>query len=246
MRGLMASSAVVLLSLLAGNAWSGVVLVSDDFNDNSLDTSKWTKSGNVVEQNQHVTLTERGRLITRQEFDPLVVGRLHITGTWHFVSSTYDADYLEVLTRCDGQGTGDYMNDDVNGIKFRLVTGYHQISITELVNSPVATWSEVSCPDISVNLGDTFAFDITDDGTNLSFFVQKIGGDGASAALTAACSTHFASNHTVFHNRENGVSYLDNVVIETAPVPEPSTFALFAAAALGLLTAAWRKRRQAA
>jgi hypothetical protein len=100
---------------------------------------------------------------------------------------------------------------------------------------------------IHIHNGDSFNFTIRDDGSNVMFSVQPIG--GAVTTISAIDASHFASNYIDFENRQRSenlvpiVSYLDDVVVTgTAAVPEPSTLTL---AATGLLCivgcGAWRR-----
>jgi hypothetical protein len=211
---------------------SGTVLLQDDFNDNSLDASKWMTSASipfphgpasVTEQNQHIELLNRGHLITRAEFDPRTAGPLQITGTWNFPSlpGYFPADTMQVLTRSDGVPGGVY-GETQNGIEFFVSMG-GGMAIRTRVNGVGGDSTNLVTGGTPIDHDQPFDFVITDDGLNLSFSVQVHG--GGSATITATSPLSFSTNHVVFHNREftsaNDLSYLDDVVISSVPANRP-------------------------
>ena len=219
------------------------VLVQDNFNDNSIDQTKWTpnpNSGTVVEANGRIEITNRGYLDTAAQYDPLVQGPLRITGEWTFQNADWPGhDIMAVLTRSDAVPTGTY-RETQNGIEFQL-NGDGGLRILSRVNGVETYLAPIL--DFEVNSGERFFFDARDDGLNLSFFVQQIGGAGRSASLTATSPLDFGSDLIVFHNRENSsTAYLDNVTIEQ--VPEPSTFVLASLGSLGILGYAVKRRNR--
>jgi pimeloyl-ACP methyl ester carboxylesterase len=206
----------------------GQILLQDDFNDNSFNNAIWRVDlsgprgpASVTEQNQRMEIVNRGHLFTAEQFDPLAVGGLCITGTWTFNDATHpDHDFMQILTRSDGRPSGGF-GETFNGIEFH-VNGNDFIAIEEKVNGSANPLSD-RVP-LQVDDGDTFDFEITDDGSNLRLTMREVGGQGATATVGATSSRRFALNHITFHNREanngNGreLAYLDNVVI-TATLP---------------------------
>jgi len=245
MRSTMALAVLSVVSFGIREASAGILL-QDDFNDNSLDGSKWTTNlsgprgpASVVETNQRIEDTNRGYLITNPQFNPLTQGPLEITGQWTILGADNPThDILAMLTRSDGIPSGSY-GETYNGIEFQI-NGADAISINTTVNG---ARTQLATQDLVVNSGDVFSFDIHDDGANLSFLVQQVGGSGRNALITASSSLAFAANHVVFHNREategSHTSYLDNVVI--SQVPEPSSLTLAALGAVGIVVYALKQ-----
>src|SRR5262249_26431067 len=155
------------------------------------------------------------------EFDPATVGPLVITGTWTFdlpVTAFQQEDMMSIFTRTDATFDGPPYGSIRNGVGFNLLM--HQDNPGGMgINYRVAGGDYVNlAPEpIQIRNHASFRFTIEDDGLNVAFSVQQIGGAGASASLTASVPQHFATNHIVFHNGQfsivNKVSYLDDVVL---------------------------------
>lgn len=216
------------------------ILLQDNFNDNVLDTNKWTALTSgivgtpaVQETNQQILLTGRGYLITKQEFNP-VTWNLRIRGRWTFVSSD---DFLQILTRSDAVPTGAY-SETQNGIEFLATAISDSMSILSRGTASATSVSQ----SYTINAGESFDFDIMDNGTNLSFTLTKVGTPGHTLTITTTSTSVMPSNYIVFHNRENGrQSYLDDVLI-TANVPEIQSCLIVALGmALGWFLKAKRK-----
>jgi hypothetical protein len=121
---------ILAVSLGGPTARADSVLLQDDFNDNSLDPSKWTVvlpnidgTPGVTEQNQHIELTDRGYLVTANQYDPSLVGPLTLTGTWTFNSATnsfQQEDRTGVITRSDAVPYGPPYGEVHNGVGFFL------------------------------------------------------------------------------------------------------------------------------
>ena len=216
---------------------SASILLQDDFNDNSLDPTKWTTNANiargpasVTETNQHLEIVNRGHLITTQQFDPFVVGPLAISGTWVFPKTGLpDGDFMQILTRSDGIPDNSNFGETKNGILFMAnANGNGNLQIVSMVNS---VGNLLATMPFHFVANQPYAFTILDNGINLSLTLSELFGTHSSSTLTATSSNVYAQNHVVFHNREanngNGheLAILDNVVIEslTPPVPEPSS-----------------------
>jgi len=217
---------LVLLLGVIGKALAGVVLLQDDFNDNSLDSSLWTtvttgpfsSGASIAEQNQRIEMINRGYLVTVQQFDPLTAGPIRITGAWTLDEDPPFRDGLVVVTRSDAIRTSNFGNVN-SGIGFSIEEGFG-VLIVKFVNGGAAV---VASATVGVGAGETFKFEILDDGVNLSFTINEVGGDGTSATITATDATDFASDFVLFFNRERFFpfdvfeAFLDDVKIEVAP-----------------------------
>ncbi len=203
------------------------VTLADNFDDNSLDSNLWQINTNipaggaaVTEQNGRLELKNRGHLITRQEYKPGAadLGSIRVKGLWTF--NSWD-DRLQILTRSDGQ-PGGANGQTQNGIEFYVQVGYASpVRIYRVENGTRTQLAETTIQ--YVDRGDTFAFDIFDDGQNVTFAITEVAStfifDGLSASTAATTGADFPSNHVVFHNRQRTSSdytaFLDNVQIAT-------------------------------
>ncbi len=232
---------------LGAQAASAGILLQDDFNDNSIDPLKWTTnttipagSASVNEMNGRMELVNRGHLVTAQQYDPLVVGGVRITGRWTF--ALFDvADFLQILTRSSGTPDGAF-GETTEGVEFQSTL----TTLSILGRGGVAV-ANVSTP-ITIGMGDVFDFEIVDDGFNVSIALNEVGGDGTTAFVSTTSATDAATDFVVFHNREAAVgsghvAYLDDVVIQT--VPEPSSLVLASLGVAGLFVIRRRQNRKA-
>lgn len=240
---------VAAASMTTAIARADVILLQDNFNDNSLDPTKWlVTKGSVSEVNQRIELFDRGILATQSQFDPASLGGVRISGQFRFLDGTFpDHDFLQILTRSDGVPGGGF-NEVENGIEFHA-NANDTIEIVSHVNG-VLTLLSAFVP-LQIDDNDLFHFEAFDDGFNLSFSMTEVGGQGAFATVTASSPLIFAQNRIVFHNRENNnssasLNYLDDVLIEQVPgaaaTPEPSSAALLG---FGLAGAGYIRHRRA-
>ena len=224
--GHMVAVILALTLATAGPSWATTILVADDFNDNGLDGAKWTvvtagipqDPKGVNEINQQIELEGRAHLNTVAQLNPATAPEdgLRITGQWTFVSGD---DMLQILTRSDGTPGGGY-GETNNGVEFRVL-GWNDGSAMTIGGRGGAGVSGVAnAGNLNVAAGETYNFEVLDDGLNLTFSMQQVGGT-KQRTVTAASSSAMGSNLVTFHNRESGRrSNLDNVVIES-PDPTP-------------------------
>jgi hypothetical protein len=219
------------------------ILLQDNFDDNSLDSSKWITvtsgipgSPSVSESNSRLQLNNRGYLVSADQFDP-ANGGLRLEGRWTFGAD----DFIQVLTRSDGTpDPGNCCGETLNGIEF-----FGFVNDTMSIGTRIGGGAKttLSSTGIDIDPGDVFDFLITDDGDALTFELSELGGDGSYGMLTANSTQVFADNYLVFHNRETSrTSFLDDVVVSRLQaVPEPSTILIWSLGLLGLI--GWRRRR---
>ena len=244
---LVATLAMAILGFCALTAEANLILLQDNFDDNSLDASNWNvvtagipqNPKSAVEQNQQMELQGRAHLNTVQQFDPsdaVNVGGLKITGTWQYITAD---DFLQILTRTDGVPSGSY-GETQNGIEFRAFGHNESIEIGSRGAASVSGVVSGLMPN-GIGANDVFDFEITDDGSDLSITLTRQSNPSDTVTATGTSSYAPATNLISFHNRETGRrSNLDNVVVESLTIPEPATLALAAVGLLGL-----RRRRRA-
>lgn len=196
--------------------------IFDDFEDDILDEVIWATNldipqggAAVREQNGRAELVARGHLVTSGEFDP-AEGGLRVSGDWTF-ANTGDVDFLQILTQSDGvPDPGNCCGETQNGVEFFIATDSGNLTIrTRGSEIGIAQTTTGSLGPISQ--GQSFFFEITDDGENVTFTVTQT--DDQSRTATVEGTVEFDNvnrNHVVFHNRESAgrTVYLDNVTIE--------------------------------
>jgi hypothetical protein len=230
------------LALLAGiHQAAAAVLLSDDFNSNVLDTSKWSINTTpsyyaqgtpmVVVTNQRCEITARGYLNTVADYDPAAPGGLLITGTWTFVSVA-GSDLPWIVTRSSSVPAG-LFGEISDGVNFRIsVSTAPSPSQFYIAGSGGATVTGLNVVSNTLNLaqGDSVNFTIMDDGTNLSFSVAKIGDSTQAASATAICTNHLAANKITFYNQQyaGSTAAVDNVIVQTIPPPFSVNIKMFA------------------
>ncbi len=233
---------------LALPAQAEIILLEDDFNDDSIDTNKWlteeTGAADVDETGNRMQFTERGYLYTKSEFDPNDYPSPGITvkGDWTMGSGTGIYAGFSFATRSDGIPIGVYRQPQ-NGILCDL-EGYHnKIRILEYSNYDGTNGKTtlVASTDLGFTIasGDTVELTVVDDGTNVSFTVTK-GVNTKTISTTSTLDNNV--DHILFCNSIHvggHVSYLDDVKISV--IPEPSTIVLLLTGLLGLLV--WRRRK---
>lgn len=234
----------VALALVAGiHPAAATVLLSDNFDANVLDTSQWAINTSlsdiygtpmVVVQNQRCEITARGYLNTVTNFDPAAPGGLLITGTWTFVNCAGGGnDSPWVVTRSSGVPSNYYVGSGevTDGINFRTSIPYTPAPPNPFAivggGGTVVTGLNVVSNTLNLAQGDSANFTITDDGTNLTFALVKVGDSSQAAYATAVCTNRMAVNKISFYNREysSDTAALDNVVVQTIPGGPPLTIA---------------------
>jgi hypothetical protein len=255
---------ISIIALLAGAA-SANSLLQDSFagNNGSLpNPSNWTvnttpPSSAVTLYNNQCLFQNRGYLNSQTQFNPSTSGGLNITGIWTFQSGqNYDFDYMQVLTRCSGTPDPANYYDATAGIEFLAQADQSGGIITLNDIGIEAFGSSTPTNRVSTNSGLSWgnianvplAFQITDDGTDLSFHLN-IADDPARWMNEVGQQTALepSTNYITFYNRETELGYqfddlLGNVQVTTL-VPEPTTLALLV---LGIGAGVLRRPRRAA
>lgn len=227
---------------LANSSWGApvVTLLSDDFNDGVINLSLWStnstanSNSSVSEGGGKLTLQSRGYLIANVGgLDPVNDGPIRIRGELTLAMASFpDQDFLQVVTRSDATPFGAF-GEVQNGVSFEI-NGNDFIRISTW-QSGVQTFISPFVP-LQVDDGDSFFFEAIDDGLHLLLSVSEIGGQGATASVSAT-SNLVLSDLVTFYNRElsTSIAQLDNV--EIARVPEASSVLLVSLAGFALLIA---------
>ncbi|MCX7423786.1 MAG: DNRLRE domain-containing protein [Planctomycetia bacterium] len=188
---------------------------TDDFHHGMLDTSKWTSPRAVAVTNGGAVFSDRDYLNTVQGFN-LANGTVRITGSVTFGS---DTDLFQVLTRSNGTPTGAFFETQ-SGLELFVNAVNDTISIGTRAGG---VFTSLTSGTLSANLGDTFTFVITDNGSMMTATVTEVGGDGSTATISANSTLNTGSNLVTIHNREGGnTSTLNNVTITQALATQPT------------------------
>ena len=188
----------------------GTLLLQDDFNDNQLDLSKWTTvlaggwGASVTEQNQRIELVNAGWLVTAQQFDPVGLHGLRITGRCRYQQWATDFEVVSVTTRTNGVPTDPY-NMPQSGIRFLYATTQSTpfIEFFGLSGTQPATSGS-----IAVSAGDEVAFDIRDEGATVSITVTKVSDPAQSASATATITQDQTTQKRIaWFNRPGNLGY---------------------------------------
>ncbi|WP_035606468.1 LamG-like jellyroll fold domain-containing protein [Haloferula sp. BvORR071] len=199
--------------------------ITDNFNDGIFDTTRWGRKLNVqpggaavTETGTQIELTGRGHLNTASQFNPDTVGGLYITGKWTFKT---DEDFLQILTRTDGEPQGQY-GETATGLEFYL----EQTSNTPTIRgrtSDIAPGAITRVGKLTVIRNKTYNFTVIDGGTDYGNFAsirltQADDPFNSVTVYTTLASATATANYVSFHNREGGnhVSALDDISIKAA------------------------------
>lgn len=208
------------------------VILTDDFNGGSLDTSKWTTilpygSSTVVQSSGVVTTTGRGILATVNGYQSAYV----MTGSFTMNS---DLEHFAIGFRTDLSALPDVdLYHTLSGMFVEFSNDGDQISIQGRGYSP-----ENSVPSdhksYSLTTGQTYSFSITDTGTNIAVAINGVN------ELTATTSNS-TGNKFAFYSREFASTSTSIDSIAVTAIPEPSTYAAIFGL-VGLAVAAIRRR----
>ena len=202
--------------LYAETAPCAGISITDDFNDQSLDSSLWATlepySESIVEESSgYLHLRDSGRLISVQEIDPSL-GVVIIEAR---ISTDSNDDSFYVFTRTDGVpygggagiANGIYVNCKPGSTGNTVSIGHNVDGIGTALASSTYSMSTATWHDIKV----------IDTGSEISLYI-----DG-NFLISAEDSTIFTNNHVAFGNRENG-GWMDNdVFIDSISIAVCST-----------------------
>ena len=198
--------------------------IADNFDDNQINETLW-KSGDTKtlattpelrEEDKTLVLTNGGYIITRNEYDSSKNG-LAIQGLWTFKQFNEEgSDVMKVVTQSDGiinEETGEVNS----GVEFSVdsktgnltIRALGQLQITQTLVGSLGTILE----------GESFRFQITDDGLNLSLLVYD-SSDVKRRAFVRGTVTSAGElkNYIVIHNGNvsGNTSTLDNFAASDA------------------------------
>ncbi|MBX3412462.1 MAG: FecR domain-containing protein [Pirellulales bacterium] len=206
----------------------GDLLLADDFTGEKLDRHRWrvitegirSPEAKIQVVDGRVELSNRAHLVTREEYDPAKRGGLRIRGRWTFASEN---DLLQILTRSDGVPNASANGDTQNGVEFIATTD--QGGVMGIYGRGDAQLPHAIAL-IPIQVGNTFDFEILDDGQHVSFTLTEVGGAGATATVATECDIDRPTDFIVFHNRERGrqsrSAWLERVTLEGNLRPNPA------------------------
>jgi hypothetical protein len=214
-----------LLLALCFAALSLKAQLLDDFNDGTIDSSKWsvwlpsTPNQGLTEASGNARFHNGAALITTSYFENASIsGRFKISG-WEY-------DRFKVIIRSDGVTVDTHWQERIGGLGIQFTSGsnpdYGASQTLQLWNFQTGTLLTSAAPIISMNT--YYDFLITDSGSEIKVFL----GDLLNPALSFSTTTSYG-NKIEFCNRSQLLGWpspyysdLDFVSI----VPEPSSFAI--------------------
>ncbi len=212
------------------------LVLSDDFEAPTLDSKWWKKflwapASDVRIRNGQAILINRGYLSTRDEFDPVRLGGIKISGRWTFLVPTDGEEnkainILSIVTRCSTQpGLKFYRAESGIEVMLRLSRPWPRIFArgNDLAISKDRRTGKIEG---GFQVGRTYEFEVIDDGLNVLVRVTDVE-DSTRWAESIAKVLRDESNtdHIVFYSREvhpEVTHYevgLDDVKISTSTGP---------------------------
>lgn len=233
--------AVLATAALTSLAHSSLIL-SDQFNDSTIDTALWQTStpfgdSSITESGGNAVFVNRGRLLSLASMPTAI----DITGRFTFTGNV--RDQFNILTRTTGVSTNQWYEFDT-GMSFRFQIQNDLGSTANNIKIAHGGFPGPS-PDLvtgtySLALNTPYDFRITDDGTNVALFIN----DFTTPILTATDSSVLGDKLGIYNREGSGggssISAGSTVRLDYIQVvPEPRT-ALFGLALCGV--SLWRRR----
>ncbi|MBI2236025.1 MAG: tandem-95 repeat protein [Magnetospirillum sp.] len=195
--------------------------VSDDFSSNTLDPSKWTVvSGNTTGHalsvaGGRVVSTNRDLLCTKDQFVPTADHPVVVTGTWVPGEA---GNLLSVVTRGDASSLSGSSNAGHGIVAW---SSANNIYIWGLGDASGTVGTATGDSTLTTVANHTYAFEVVDDGTHVTFNVRDLDDAANTASITAASSYASSTNQVIVYGREGDgtntyTSYFDNLSVEQA------------------------------
>lgn len=171
------------------------VVVNEDFSE-ALNTEVWTTEisnrtnyGDIRVVNGAVKIAGYSNLVTAAEYAPSVENPLTITGVWTPVAGEFES--LKIYTRSTGGLNAQYGNAN-DGIFFHVNT--KGVFCVKDMFSGEYPHLEYDAP---IQMGQTYTFEVTDNGNDISFALKDTGGN-VVAELSGQAPSQGAGNYIVF------------------------------------------------
>jgi hypothetical protein len=232
------------LSLFLPAFLSAQVLLTDNFNDSSIDSGKWTTQtpygdSSIIEGSGYLQVQNRGRLTSVLDFTSPYI----ISGSIQLSNNQFSN--AKIVIRSDDGSIG---AAEMGGIAIQFQVredGAVQNQLSIFTNgAPIESTASVSL-NTTLNLDTWYSFEIRDLGSSVELYWN-----GSSTSTLILNSTYSVGSKIGFYNREgsaagsgisaNGMARLDSVTVTA--VPEPATYAaIFGFMALGFVIFKRRK-----
>lgn len=228
----MKTTILILSTLLIQTCLYAQILLNDDFNGNSVNTSLWNvalpfSQSQITESGGYLTTTGRGTLETIAGFD----SPISISGS---VTMNNQFEHFETVLRTDfSVWPPDAQYEEFNGISVVFSADGDQISIQQFTpgqQNPI--W--LALASFNFTIGQAYDFTITDDKTDITLSI-----DGTE--LLSGTSTYAAGDKTAFRSREFSYTSSSLDFVQIAALPEPSILGMIS---LGILSIIGLQKRK--
>lgn len=227
------------LALFFPAVLSAQVLLTDDFNDSSIDSGKWTtqtpyEDSEVIEDSGYLQVQNRGRLTSVLNFTTPYV----ISGSIQLSNNEFTN--AKIVIRSDNGSIGAAEMKGI-AIQFRVKgdVGEFPSQLAIYTNGDSLEYWGYTSTSTDFILDTWYSFEIRDLGSSVELYWN-----GASTATLTLYSSYSVGNEIGFYNREgaaagsgisaDGMARLDSITITA--VPEPATYAvIFGIMALGFV-----------
>jgi hypothetical protein len=192
-------------------------LVTDDFNDGVIDTSKWGTStfgsGTVTEDSGTLNLTNRGRIVCTTTFPLGIALDMRVT------FSGAVSEEFKVVLRTDGAFGGAY-GETLNGVVVALRPSVDKVEIIDF------TAGGVYLQDVPYVLNTGLAYDlrITDDGSTLNVYVNDFTTPVATASTASNSGTKLSVYNREAYPPSNHITNIDHIRAVAYPLTEFQTW----------------------
>ncbi len=197
-----------ILLLLCGASWGiwyvvvGPPLMSDNFNDEWFDSTRWHSARpGVREENGYLRLINRGSVVTREEFP----GPIEVSFDWMWVDiSSYPhySDDLAIVLRTSGTHREQHAYEITDGVMVRFYTHDGRVKVEA---PPLNALDESPKRSLRMPAGKWHRIRISDDGETVSVYITGPEIDGKykeEPVLRVRCPGTYKSRRIAIYNRE--------------------------------------------
>ena len=198
------------------------VLLSDNFNDNKLDATKWAvvspfASSSVLEVNQQIEIRDRGYLTSKAQFDPVALGGIVVRGKVSLALGVDDG--VRIVTRADALPNMSNYGESGNGLWFIIAHNSQVIYIAASGGVTVGGLKTYGTFGYAKR-GVIYDFEVHDLGSRAHWFIRDPSTGQVEGASVDVLSDSTTVKRIAFYNREPGfganLATIDDVSVSVA------------------------------